>query len=113
MRGDGNNRQPGPVAVEQSIDKMEVAGTAASGTDRKRAGDMRIGAGRERGDFLMAHMQPLNAAMPAQRIGEAVQAVPNDAVDPAHAGRRKRFHHLVGNGFCHVCSPQATHTEES
>jgi hypothetical protein len=49
------------------------------------AGDIRIRAGRESGDFLMPDMQALNAAMAPQCIGKAVQAVARDSVDALDA----------------------------
>ena len=65
------------------------------------AGDMRVGAGREGRDLLVADVQPLDAAMAPQRVGKTVQAVADDAVDPLHAGGGERLDHLVGNGVGH------------
>src|SRR5712671_896749 len=69
------------MTVEQTIDQVQVARTATSGANRETTCDMRIRAGRERGDLLVPDMQPLNAAMAAQRIGEAIEAVAHDSVD--------------------------------
>jgi len=60
---------------------MQVARPATAGTNRKLTGDMRVGARGEGGDLFVPHVQPLNAAMAAQRIGEAVEAVADNAVD--------------------------------
>ena len=62
---------------------------------------MRVGAGGEGGDFLVADVQPVDPAMAAERVGEAVEAVADDAVDPSHAGRGEGLDHLVGNGCGH------------
>jgi hypothetical protein len=62
---------------------------------------MRIRAGRERGDFLVPDMQPLNAAMAPQRIGEAIEAVANDSIDSPDTGGGESFDHLVCNSACH------------
>jgi hypothetical protein len=62
---------------------------------------MRIRAGRERGDFLVPEMQPLNAAMPAQHIGEAIEAVAHDSVDTLNAGGGEGFDHLVRDSASH------------
>ena len=68
MRGDRDDGHARAVAIEQAVDEMEVAGAAASRADGEFAGDMRVGAGGERRDLLMADMQPLDpAAMAPQR----------------------------------------------
>ena len=69
------------MAVEEAVDEMQVAGAAAAGADGEAAGDMGVGARGEGGDLLMPDMQPFDAAGSAQRIGEAVEAVADDAVD--------------------------------
>ncbi len=98
---DRHHRQARAVAVEQTIDQVQIARTATSGADRETTCDMRIPAGRERGDFLVPDMQPLNAAMAAQRIGEAIEAVAHDSVDALNAGGGEGFDHLVCNSACH------------
>ena len=92
------------MAVEQAVDEVQVARPAGAGADGELAGDVRVSACRERGHLLVARVQPLDAAVAAQRVGEPVEAVADDAVDPAHAGRGQGFHHLVRYGLCHVSS---------
>ena len=75
------------MAVEQTVDEVQVAGPATAGADGERAGEMSVGTGRERSDLLVAHMEPLDLALAADRVGQAVQAVADDAVDPLHASR--------------------------
>src|SRR5258708_39451981 len=67
--------------------------TATSRADRETICDMRIRPGRERGDFLVPDMQPLNAAMAARRIGEAIEAVAHDSLDALNAGGGEGFDH--------------------
>jgi hypothetical protein len=62
---------------------------------------MRIRAGREHGDFLVPDMQPLNAAMAPQCIGEAIEAVAHDSIDTLDTSSGERFDHLVCNSACH------------
>jgi len=62
---------------------------------------MGVRAGGERGDLLVPDMQPLNAAMAAQRIGEAIEAVAHDSVDALDTGGGEGFDHLVCNSACH------------
>src|SRR6202171_1265075 len=89
------------VAVEQTIDQVQVAWAATSGADREAACDMRIRAGRERGDFLVPDMQPLHAAVAPQRIGEAIEAVAHDSIDTLDTGGGEGFDHLVCDCLCH------------
>src|SRR5258708_1236081 len=99
---DRHYRHARAVAVEQTIDEVQVAGAATSGANREATRDMRIRAGRERGDLLVPDVQPLHAAMAAQGIGEALQAVAHGSMNALNTGRRKGFDHLVCNSACHV-----------
>jgi hypothetical protein len=56
---------PTAVTFEQAIDQVEIAGAAAARTDRKLTREMRFGAGRERRRFLVAHVDPVDALVPA------------------------------------------------
>ena len=82
MRRDGYHGQARAVAVKQAVDQMKVAGPAAPGADGKLAGDVRIRTRGEGGDLLVPGVQPLNAAVSTQGVGEAVEAVTDDAVNP-------------------------------
>ena len=73
VRGDGKDGNTAAMAVEEAVDEMQVAGTAACGADGERAGKMRVGAGGECGDFFVAHVDPLQGAVSAQRVGKAVE----------------------------------------
>ncbi len=97
VRGNRQHRHAAAMAIEQAVDEMQIAGTAASGADRELAGQMRLGAGRKRAGLLVAHMHPVDAADPPQRIGEAVQGVADDTIDALDAGLLQRLRHVVGN----------------
>jgi hypothetical protein len=101
LRRDRHHGNARALAVEETVDEMEVTGAAAAGADREVAGNMRLGAGGEGGDLFVAHVQPFDAAAPANGVGEAVQTIADDAVDALHARRRKNFNHLVGDGLGH------------
>ncbi len=87
------------MAVEQAVDEMQVSGSAAAGADRELAGQMRLGAGRECGDLFVADVDPLDLALSSQRIGQPIQAVADDAMDPLDAGRREGLGELIRNGL--------------
>jgi hypothetical protein len=58
MGRDCQNRHMVALAIEQAIDQMQIARTAAAGTDSKISGEMSLGACRESGGLLMAHVDP-------------------------------------------------------
>ncbi len=62
---------------------------------------MRLGAGGKGGDLFVAEMQPGDPAVAAQRVGEAVQAVADDAVNALYPGGGEGLDHLVGNSCGH------------
>ena len=86
------------VTVEQTVDEVQIARPAAARADRELARQMRLGAGRERGDLLVPDMDPLDLALPADGVGQAVQAVADDAVDPLDPRSGEGFRELVSHG---------------
>src|SRR5580704_9986321 len=59
-----HHRNARALAVEQAVDKVQVAGAATSGADREAAGNVGVGAGGEGGDLLVPHVQPFDPAAP-------------------------------------------------
>src|SRR5262249_17421452 len=106
MRRDAEHRHARAVAVEQPVDEVKVARSAAAGTDRKFAAQMRLGAARERARRPLTPMPPSDLPLPADRVGQAVEAVADNAVNPFDAGRGECFGELIGHGF-HVPAPLA------
>jgi hypothetical protein len=102
---DCQHRHARPVAVEQAVDQVQVSWPAASGADRELSRQMRLGAGRKGGDLLVPDMDPFDLALASDRVGQPVEAVANDAVDPLDTGRCEDFRELIGDGFCHSCAP--------
>src|SRR5438477_411176 len=62
---------------------------------------MRLGARGEGGDLLVPDMQPFNFALSANRIGNAVQAVAHNAVNPFDTSGGKGLGELVSDRFLH------------
>ena len=104
LRSDGEHGHPRAVAVEQAVDEMEVAGTAAAGADGELARQMRLGARREGRDLLVSDMDPFDLALAAKRVGQPVQAVANNAVDPLDANRGEYIRELIGYSPSHNSS---------
>jgi hypothetical protein len=76
------------VTVEQSIDQMQITGAATAGTHGELARQVRLGAGRESGNLFVPDMNPRDLALAAERVGQTVQAVADDAIDPLDASHR-------------------------
>lgn len=60
---------------------------------------MRLGPGGEGGNLLVPDMQPLGFALPADCIGQAIQAVADDAADTLDACDRKGLSELARDAF--------------
>ena len=74
------------MAVEEAVDEVQVAGAAAARTDCDRTRQGGLGAGREGRHLLVTDVYPLDPALRPDRLGQAVQAVADDAVDPGDSG---------------------------
>jgi len=73
---------------------------------------MRLGAGGKGDDLFVTEVQPINPARaPPQRVGEAVQAVADGAVNALDAGGGEGLDHLISNGCGHglLSSPLLSH----
>ena len=101
LRRDRHHRHARALAVEETVDEMQIAGAAAAGADGEVPRDMGVGAGGEGGDLFVAHVQPFDPAAPANGVGEAVQAVAHDAVDALNSSGDEHLDHLVGDGLGH------------
>jgi hypothetical protein len=66
----------------QRIVQVEISGSTAPRAHGQIAGQVRLGAGREGGHLFMPDTDPLNLALATDRIGQPVEAVANDTVDP-------------------------------
>jgi hypothetical protein len=82
---------------------MQISRPAASGANRDLAGQMRFGTGREGGNLFMPDMNPRDLGLPAKRVGQAVQAVADDTIDPLDARLSQNLRELIRYSFRHVC----------
>jgi hypothetical protein len=91
------------MAIVKPVDQMQIARTAASGTDRQLAREVRFGTGGECGGFLVSHTHPMNVSSRAQAVGDAVQRVAGNSVDPADTCFGKNIHkHFCNIFLCHL-----------
>src|SRR5262249_44757612 len=102
---DGEHRHTRAVAVEQTVDEMQVAGSAAAGADRELAREMRFAAGGKRRDLLVPDMNPFDLALMAQRVGQPIEAVADDAVNALDSRGEKNLGELIRYPLCHGSFP--------
>ena len=86
LRGDGEHRNTAAVAVVESVDQVEISGTATAGANRQPAGKMSLSARGKSCCFFMAQMNPIQFSGGSDRLGNAVEGIAGDAVNPAHPG---------------------------
>lgn len=75
VRCDREYGHPAAMSIEEAVDQMQVPRTAACCTDRKIARERGLGAGGERGRFLVPHVHPLQGSVAPQCLGKAVERV--------------------------------------
>ena len=93
--GDRQHRDAGALRIEQAIDQVQVARTATADADRQLAGQGCLGARREGRRLLVTDMHPLDAGF-AQRVGESVQRVAGNPVDPFDPAGSEGVDHVLG-----------------
>jgi hypothetical protein len=74
---------------------MQITRAAAAGADGQFSGQMGFGAGGEGRALLMAHMDPLDGSLTAQRVGKSVERIADDAIDALDAGFSQSLRHKV------------------
>jgi hypothetical protein len=92
------HRSAAAVRIEQTIDEVKVARPARAGADRKFARDLRLAGSGESGHFLVSNVDPLDRLSFAQRLGQTVQAVADDAEDALYPSLSER----LGDEVCHI-----------
>ena len=83
---------------------MEVAGPATAGTDGQFAGEVSFACGRKGGGLLVPDMDPFDLALASQRVGQPIETVADDAIDPTDTRDRKNVSKLIRYGLGHVRS---------
>ena len=97
VRRDRQHRHAAAVGVEQAVDQMQVPRAATRGADGQLAGHRRLAGGRECCCLLVTNVFPRDLAVAPERIGEPVDRISRQPVDPAYAGRLERRHDDVGD----------------
>jgi hypothetical protein len=93
------------VAVEQAVDEMQVARSAAARADRELTREMGLATGGKRRDLLVPDVNPFDLALAAQRVGQPVEAVTDDAVNAFDSRRHENVGKLIRDRLCHRSFP--------
>src|SRR6267378_2139921 len=99
------------MAIEQTVDEVQISRAEAAGAHGKRACHVRLGTRRERGCLLTPDVHPLDLALAAQGLGQAVQTVADDSVYALHGRRGQSGCESICNG-AHESSPESAHLAE-
>src|ERR1700722_5060613 len=102
--GDREHRHATAVGVKQTIDQMQVPRATAGSADRESPGHRRLSGRRERRRLFVTNVLPGDVAVAAQRIGEAIDRISRQPVDPADAGRLEGRDTEISNRGWHYCS---------
>ena len=94
------------MAVEEAVDEVQIAGPATVSANGELTRQMRLGAGREGRDLLVPDVDPLDFALSPQGVGEAIETIADNAVNPLDARGNKGLRELISYS-CHVVSPSA------
>jgi hypothetical protein len=89
VRGDGQHRSTCSMSVEETLDQVRVAGTAAASANRKPSGQLGVGRGGKGTRLLVANVHPFDSFGSADRIDDRVEAIADDAVDPLDPSSRR------------------------
>ena len=69
------------LGVVEAVEQVDRARADGAHAHAEPAGQLRLGAGGERARLLVAHADPLDAVLAADRVGDRVQGVADDAPD--------------------------------
>src|SRR5438105_14310287 len=83
---------------------MQVARSAAAGADRELTREMGLATGGNR-DLLVPDMNPFDLALTAQRVGQPVETVTDDAINPFDPRRDENVGKLIRYPLCHHSFP--------
>src|SRR5580658_8674301 len=83
------------MTVEQSVDQMQIARSAAAGADREITREMRLRTCCKGRDLLVPDMNPFDLSLATKRVCQTIEAIADDAIDALDAGRCEHFRKLI------------------
>jgi hypothetical protein len=101
MRGNGQDGSHAAVGVEQSVDQVQIARTAAPGTNRQLTRELCLGSGRERRSLFVANIHPLDFTTAVESVGHRIEAVADETVNSLDTTFGKSINQLLCHGSGH------------
>src|SRR6202521_2087445 len=106
------NRRSAAVAIEESVDQMQISRSAAPGAYCQFAGQLSLRARRESRRLLVPNRHPFDLPPLTECIGESIKRIADGAVDAVYAGlfqrRSDEMCSRLGHGTlpveCFICS---------
>jgi hypothetical protein len=92
------------MAIEESLDKVNVSWSAASDADRKIPGQMRVGASGEGGDLFVSNVHPFNFALAPNGVCETIEAVADKPVYTLDPRCNEELDKLICDYPWHICA---------
>ena len=83
------------MAIEEAIDKVQIARSAAAGADREITREMRLRTRCKGRDLLVPDMNPFDLSLATKRVCQTIEAIADDAIDTLDAGRCEHFRKLI------------------
>ena len=83
------------MTVEQAVDQMRITRPATTGAHSERTRQVCFGTRGKCNDLFMPHMNPLDRAVTTDRLGQAVEAIADDAVHALDARSYQYFNKLL------------------
>jgi hypothetical protein len=91
------------MAIEEAIDQVKIARAATACAHGKLACNMSVRSCGERGYLFVSDMKPLDLLASPDDVGESVQGVADNAVNPLYASLHQCFdeylRHLLRHDF--------------
>jgi hypothetical protein len=81
MCRNGENRNGASMTIEETIDKVKVAGPATAGANREIASQLSIGTGGEGCDLLVTDVNPLNSFLSLYLVDYSIEGIADYSVD--------------------------------
>ena len=97
LAADREHRRVRLLRVVEPVEQVDGARTDRAHADAERPGQLGLGAGGERAGLLVPYADPLQAVVAADRVGDRVQGVADDAPDRSDAEVGKRVDDRLGD----------------
>src|ERR1700722_4853522 len=93
------------MAIEKSVDQVQIARSAAAGAYGEIARQVGFGARCEGGHLFVSPVHPFDISAASHDIGQAVEAIAHNAEYALDSGRHQGIYELIRDASTHLsCS---------